>query len=202
MARTGGDRTRARILSVAEKLFSQGGFDATSVDRIARAARVNKALIYYHFENKGDLVLKLFESIIEELEAHVESRSGAGVPDGEAATKRKVREEIEFLAGRKRILSLMLAEALRSNECDDFLFRCAEIVARKEHGGKLARRRGARRGGPAERRMVHEFFTGFVPLVAFVTLRDKWCEYFQYDPDRIADDFVEAFARSHLASQG
>jgi hypothetical protein len=49
--------------------------------------------------------------------------------------------------------------------------------------------------------MVHEFFTGFIPLVLFVALRDRWCDYFGYAPEQVTGDFIEAFARSHLASQ-
>jgi len=67
MARTGGDKTKARILAVAERLFAQRGFDATSVDSIARAARVNKALIYYHFRDKNELMSSLFAHIVDEL---------------------------------------------------------------------------------------------------------------------------------------
>jgi hypothetical protein len=49
--------------------------------------------------------------------------------------------------------------------------------------------------------MVHEFFTGFIPLVAFVALRDKWCKHFDCAPGQVTDDFIEAFAATHLKSQ-
>jgi hypothetical protein len=41
--------TRTRILAAASAEFGVHGFAATTVDRIARRARVNKAMIYYHF---------------------------------------------------------------------------------------------------------------------------------------------------------
>ncbi|MEW6264507.1 MAG: TetR/AcrR family transcriptional regulator [Thermodesulfobacteriota bacterium] len=200
MARSGGDKTRRRILAAAEKIFSTRGFDATSVDRIARTAGVNKALIYYHFKNKNDLILKLFESIIEEVAVHVESQTDVGPSDNDMALKRKIQDEVEFLAERSRILSVMLAEALRSNQRDDFLFRCAEMVIQREHGREPVRKVSGVPKRPARRHMVHEFFTGFVPLVAFVALRDKWCQYFNYSPKQVTGDFIEAFAESHLAS--
>ncbi|MFH0902197.1 MAG: TetR/AcrR family transcriptional regulator [Pseudomonadota bacterium] len=205
MARTGGDKTRKRILAVAEKLFAARGFDATSVDQIAHTAGVNKALIYYHFKNKDDLVLQLFESIIEEVSAYSEQQTGSGASNDSGDVRHAVKKEVEFLTGRKRILSLMLAEALRSNQHDDFLFRCAEIVIQKEHAGDLVQtgagtEDGARKTLPRAQ-MVHEFFTGFVPLVTFVALRDKWCSYFNYDADQITDEFIEAFADTHLDSQ-
>ena len=47
--------TRNRILAAASEEFAALGFAATTVDRIARRARVNKAMIYYHFPSKRAL---------------------------------------------------------------------------------------------------------------------------------------------------
>lgn len=199
MARTGGDKTRKRILEVSEKLFSSKGFDATTVDEIARSAGVNKALIYYHFKNKDDLILQLFESIIEEVGDRVEERTGVAAPESLGELTRAIEEELEFLTSRKRMLSVMLVEALRSKQRDRFLFRCAELVILKEHQGKLVTS-GDQKTLPRSE-MVYEFFTGFLPLMAFVALREKWCDHFGGTPDEVTRDFVEAFSRTHLRSR-
>lgn len=198
MARTGGEQTRKRILAVAEELFSNKGFDATSVDEIARTAEVNKALIYYHFKNKNDLIVSLFRSIIEEVEEHVGYQHHGDSLDANDVMKEKVREEIEFLARRKPIITLMLSEALRSNECEDFLFRCAELVIRNEHGAESGGNESGMDERVSQKHLAYEFFTGFIPMVAFIILSDKYCTYFHHAKDRIVDDFVEAFVRSHV----
>lgn len=201
MARTGGDKTKRRILAVAEKLFGTRGFDATSVDQVARGAGVNKALIYYHFKNKHDLIFRLFQSIIEEVADHAERHPELLVTSEKGSLRKELEREVDFLLGRKRILSVMVAEALKSNPRDDLLFRCAELVMQSEHGREFVEQgRGAQKR-PAQLRLVHEFFTGFIPLVLFVALRDKWCRHFGFAPDQVTDDFIEAFARSHLDSQ-
>ena len=51
MPRRDGRKTRRKILDQAEELFFKNGFNATSVDSIAQAAGVNKALIYYYFKS-------------------------------------------------------------------------------------------------------------------------------------------------------
>jgi AcrR family transcriptional regulator len=196
-----GEKTRKRILAVAEELFATRGFNGTSVDLIARAAKVNKALIYYHFKNKDDLVRCLFESIIEEVATHAEAQSAPSIPDKKPVLQKEIQKEVEFLAGRKRIISIMLAEALRSNRHDDFLFRCAELVIRREHEQGARTKGGAARKRLSRSKMVHEFFTGFIPVVAFVALRDKWCRYFDYPPESATKDFIKAFADTHLESQ-
>ena len=52
--------TREAIFAAAAGLFASGGFDGVSTDDIARAAHVNKAMIYYHFADK----LALYRAIV------------------------------------------------------------------------------------------------------------------------------------------
>ncbi len=51
--RTPHSDTRHRILAAAADEFGAHGFAATTIDRIARRARVNKAMIYYHFPEQA-----------------------------------------------------------------------------------------------------------------------------------------------------
>lgn len=46
---------RERLLCAAEKLFAERGFAATAVHEITTAAGVNRALLYYYFEDKHSL---------------------------------------------------------------------------------------------------------------------------------------------------
>jgi TetR/AcrR family transcriptional regulator len=62
--------TRQRILAAACDEFGAHGFAATTVDRIARRARVNKAMIYYHFPNKR----ALYTCIIRDVFAPITDR--------------------------------------------------------------------------------------------------------------------------------
>ena len=50
-----GLNTRAMILASARKIFAAKGVDGTSVREVALAAKVNTAMIYYHFKDKEDL---------------------------------------------------------------------------------------------------------------------------------------------------
>lgn len=49
------DRTRELLLSAAKKLFALKGYDATSVQELAREAGVNVSLVSYHFQGKKGL---------------------------------------------------------------------------------------------------------------------------------------------------
>jgi AcrR family transcriptional regulator len=58
--RTRGD-TRARIQQVAVELFTEHGYEATSLREIAEKLDVTKAALYYHFKSKEDIVASLVE---------------------------------------------------------------------------------------------------------------------------------------------
>jgi len=51
--------TRERILDVALDLFTEQGFDGTSLRQIAERLGVTKAALYYHFTSKDDILLAL-----------------------------------------------------------------------------------------------------------------------------------------------
>ena len=55
--------SRQRILTAATAEFALRGFEGTTVDRIAAHARLNKAMIYYHFHSKKDLYSTVLRSI-------------------------------------------------------------------------------------------------------------------------------------------
>ena len=59
--------TRERILSVAERLFAQRGYEATSVRDITAEAGCNVAAVNYHFGGKQNLYVETFRGLLGEL---------------------------------------------------------------------------------------------------------------------------------------
>lgn len=57
------DKTRGAILKAATKLFAENGFSGTPTAAIAKAAKINEALIFHHFGNKVELWKKVKEDI-------------------------------------------------------------------------------------------------------------------------------------------
>jgi TetR/AcrR family transcriptional regulator len=55
MARTGGDRTKAKVLAAAVTLFGTRSYDGTSLDEVASAVGVRKQTLLYYFPSKADL---------------------------------------------------------------------------------------------------------------------------------------------------
>jgi AcrR family transcriptional regulator len=58
---------RTAILDAALEVFSRRGYNGASIDEIATAAGISKALIYEHFPSKKDLHVSLLERHVQEI---------------------------------------------------------------------------------------------------------------------------------------
>lgn len=54
---------RAQLLELATRMFTEHGFQATSMDHIATAAGVTKPVLYQHFESKETLYIEVLDLI-------------------------------------------------------------------------------------------------------------------------------------------
>lgn len=60
-------QTKFNILTAANEVFTSKGYAKTTLSDIARAAQVTRGAIYWHFENKGELLAALLEDRLERL---------------------------------------------------------------------------------------------------------------------------------------
>lgn len=75
------DLARTRILDAAVQKFSENGLAGARTERIAEAAGVNKALLYYYFSSKE----ALYEASLEYVAQQVASSSMASLAGGGSA---------------------------------------------------------------------------------------------------------------------
>jgi AcrR family transcriptional regulator len=55
------ERRRAEILDATETLYVKKGWDAVTVDQVARSARLSRALVYVYFRDKEELLFAIGE---------------------------------------------------------------------------------------------------------------------------------------------
>lgn len=60
-----GEHTKANILRESKKLFYNNGYTNTTYSEISSVAKINRALIPYHFKNKQVLGLEIYHEIIK-----------------------------------------------------------------------------------------------------------------------------------------
>lgn len=111
---------KTRILDIAEELFSDNGYAATSIRRIADEAGVNPALVHYYFGNKKVLLREVMERALEPLsEAIAALKAGT-----EASPELIANLLISMAAKHPNIPRLLIREVfLPGGEMQEFFTR-------------------------------------------------------------------------------
>jgi AcrR family transcriptional regulator len=86
--------TRQVILEKALELFTEKGYDAASMDDIAKAVGIRKASLYAHFEGKERIFLEIYHGILEEYTRVIDALTA---PSAEGAIEALERIFMEYL---------------------------------------------------------------------------------------------------------
>jgi TetR/AcrR family transcriptional regulator len=109
------EQTRAAILQAALREFASQGVAGARTDAIARAAKVNKALLYYYFKDKealyGAVIDQVFSGLMEKLDAVL----ALPVAPGEKLL-RIVGAHFDFASSSPMLPRLMQHEMLRAGQ--------------------------------------------------------------------------------------
>lgn len=69
------DRRRVEIIEAAEALYMELGWDAVTMDSVAKRARLSRALVYVYFKDKQDLHFAISARALEMLQRRFEEAS-------------------------------------------------------------------------------------------------------------------------------
>ena len=75
-----GERRRQELLRIAYRLFTEKGYDNTSVDEIIAAAGIAKGTYYYHFPSKEATLEAVIDMMLNEEIAQAEAIVSAPLP--------------------------------------------------------------------------------------------------------------------------
>lgn len=89
-----GSASRARILRAAAAEFAARGYAGANMERIARTARLTKAMIYYHFPSKAALYREILNDMFGAVRARVTE-----VAESDATPQDKIRRYVAAIAG-------------------------------------------------------------------------------------------------------
>jgi AcrR family transcriptional regulator len=131
-----GASTRERILDVALDLFTDQGFDGTSMREIAERLHITKPSIYYHFASKEEILLALH------MRTHELGKTALARLTGQAITLKtwaaSLSELLDQMAAQRKLFLMQernqaALEKLHSknhdDEHDDFQQRLQQALA-------------------------------------------------------------------------
>lgn len=82
-----GTATRARILDTAERLMTDQGYNATSLDQVIAESSSSKGAFFHHFRSKADLALQLVERYVASDLGHLDAGLAAVADIDDPATR-------------------------------------------------------------------------------------------------------------------
>ena len=159
--------TRDRILDVAERMFGERGFPATSLRDITTEAGVNVASVNYHFGSKEALLAEVLERRLKpinerrlELLDAVEAQAGDGPPELEAVVRAFLSPPFhsQRVWGEKGPGFLRLVGRIHSETNEEFRATFVKQFRRRVpalHGRPAAGAAGSRRRGRELADAVH-----------------------------------------------
>jgi TetR/AcrR family transcriptional regulator len=119
------EKSRAAILQAAIREFAEEGMAGARTDAIARAARVNKALLYYYFKDKETLYGEAIDFAFGQLSEHM-----MAVLDRDLPPKEKVLLYVgtyfDFVASHHSTRNLIQMETMRAGHGSPHLKRVAQ----------------------------------------------------------------------------
>lgn len=84
------EECRAAIRSAAVRLFEEKGFDVTTMDEIAQAAKVSRPTVFNYFPRKEDILLGLGATMNERIALQVRAMQGEAAFEDPIGTLRRV----------------------------------------------------------------------------------------------------------------
>ncbi len=119
---------RESILAAATQAFADCGYHETSIEDIAEAAGVSKALIYEHFASKRDLQAELLESLEKQLIARLTEAAG-GDNNPEARLRAGLNAFFSFVEEDRFAQRMLFRDAGQPAVAELFRRVRAEVVA-------------------------------------------------------------------------
>lgn len=218
MEDTDNHKAKERIISASLKLFSRKGFDATRVNEIADEANVTKALIYYYFKSKEEILDHLVHSLLETatsitmdfIHVNIIQMIHDGRLDIEPGRLRFADEKaiqhfmkntgiyfrrlLDFALEHRFILRILMLESLKNSKHHNDLFRLLDFAKGSDENPLFKVISEADRDFTYTDDMtLFKFFFSIIPLTSFAAYYDDYKEISGLGDDELRESFLRSF---------
>ena len=188
-----GQRTRQNIIDVTTRLFASRGYAGTSLDLIAKEANTSKSSIFWHFENKEDLLFTVVDKAMSTWEMEAGSHILAQ-PDPPSQLEKLIDEYRELAMNRPDTLRLLLGLLLETADVNETVKRRFQKMYRGYRNSiRLVLEEGLQ-GGYFNRKIPPDHLSSMV-LALFDGLFIQWF----LDPEGVPTDLFSSLKLSVFA---
>ncbi len=112
------DRRRIEILDAASELFADRGFDAVTMDDVARKAELSKGTLYLYFQSKQGLLLSLATRLLDTVLVEFDRITQASVASGADKFRSLLLAYAEILSANSQKFRVMIGRLASNTPMD------------------------------------------------------------------------------------
>lgn len=213
--KTSGIEAKERIIKASIELFSQKGYDATRVNDIASAANVNKALIYYYFKNKQDILDFMVRSLLNNavsitmdyINTNIVDMIKKGYLDIEPDRLHFLDDDaihmflqntyafyervVDYAVEHRDVIRILMLESLKSGKHQDSLFHFMDFMVNNEKNPIFKTISNADQDfNYSDEMMLFRFFFTIIPIVSFAAYYDDYKAASSLSDDELKNTFL------------
>jgi len=125
------NKTKRRIFNTAIKMFSEKGYDNTSVEEITAIAGVAKGSLYYHFSKKEDIFDMLLKEGFELLRNNIEIKTKnctTALEKIKAVILIQIKVIVKYEYFLNVVFSQLWGEEEKNKKCKKAVFQYIKII--------------------------------------------------------------------------
>lgn len=125
------NKTKRKIFQIAMKLFSEKGYDNTSIEEITAVAGVAKGSLYYHFSKKEDIFDLLLEEGMKLLKNSIEIKTrncSTALEKIKAIIMIEIKISVKYEDLVSVVFSQIFGKESKNLKCQKAVFEHVEII--------------------------------------------------------------------------
>ncbi len=185
--------TRHRILQSARQLFSQKGYEGTSIRDIATLAEVNKSLVHYHFKSKSDILSEISRGFMDDALAEMGDFKDFADPAHPESLVIFLKKRMQYLMDNNDLLNILIIEALKSDPEHHFIFDLIRSLV-----DTILGRNAALKVKDYNQFITRFFFFTLVPMLIFSVMGRKMADNLHVDFSDMEMEFNGTMIQSFI----
>ncbi len=198
------ENSKYRILKAARKVFAEKGYDGARVDEIAREAGINKAMLYYYFNSKENILREVIMNISltykedENNRFNISDLMGEDIEKNDEIKESTLEDALKSIKDNEQIFRIILTEFLKATPSeivgfdvfDNILIRTLDDV---KASGVIVEDK--------TEFMMKQLFFVIIPMFTFIALRDDWSEYYKINQEDLNKIFKKIMKHLNLITE-
>ena len=125
------NKTKRKIFQIAIKLFSEKGYDNTSIEEITAVAGVAKGSLYYHFSKKEDIFDLILEEGMKLLKNSIEIKTKnakTNLDKIKAVILVQIKVSLRYQDILNVVFSEMWGKGSKNIKCRNVVYECINLI--------------------------------------------------------------------------